>query len=752
MEALFLRILNLSITASYIIAAVILLRLVLKKAPRWTVCALWALVAVRLLCPFSIESALSVVPRGEPVTQGTFYTVQTTARTQNTDPIGVSEPFYPETTTAAPQTQEAKNIPAAAEETAAPSLSSAAAVIWAAGAGILLLYAAGSYLLLRRRVATAVRRTGNLWQSEAVTSPFVLGFFRPGIYLPFGLDDRTLTHVVAHENAHIRRLDHWTKPLAYALLALHWFNPLMWAAFILYCRDIELACDEKVIRRLTGEARREYATALLTCGMKGPRPRLAACPLAFGEVGVKTRVQGVMRYKKPALWAVAAALLLCAAAAVCLLTDPAQAEEAAAPIDEEETVLYTDSFRNQEDTLTFNFSLAPLTDVPETVPVLQIAPKELTPEQAQQIAAAIFGDSPVYTYFESQRTKADVETAIEITEDFLARKEELYANADSDTQSRLDLYVETAEGQLAAYQEELLTAPETLDLSACDWTYHPLSYYDESILDPNPDPYDTYWKNESIQATASVGDTPYILSFTRRDEEDYRLQSVFIYIDSLRTETLYQEFTSVLPTDADVQAAVREAQRILSAAGLENYVITSCSADEYGIDITAYPTYGGVLCPWAKGVGPTIKTTANAYMGSNFYQEMITFTFLDGILSCFEFQSQAEVVETVNENYDMLTFSEAITHLKTLMEEGSCMDWTAGVSGSVEVTSAQFGYARIPIGDGTGDFLLVPAYFFFGDPSYTDIPMPSAGEPVLATPESGDVLAIVSAVDGTLLN
>lgn len=746
MEALFLRILNLSITASYIAAAVILLRLVLKKAPRWTVCALWALVAVRLLCPFSLESDLSLLPATETVTPEIFYTVQISRRTPDTAPAVTSETFYTEPVAEAAQDSEA--VPSAAPQTSSLSLTSAAAAVWALGTGMLFLYGAGSYLLLRRRMATAVRYKGNLWQSEQVTSPFVLGFFRPNIYLPFGLDNNTLTHVVAHEWAHIRRLDHWTKPLAYVLLATHWFNPLMWIAFILFCRDIELACDEKVVRDLDQDTRREYATALLACGMKGPRPRLAACPLAFGEVGVKTRVKGVMRYKKPALWALIATLLLCAAAAVCLLTDPARAEENAA---DAEVSLYTDSFVNREGTLTLNFALEPLTDVPETAPILQITPREITPEQAQQIAAGIFGDSPIYAYIDDQRTKADVEAAIAVTEDFLARKDELLASGRISTEN-LDFFTETAERKLANYRTELLIAPETLAHTLCDWTFHPISYYDESILDPNPDPNETYWKNESILATAYIGDTPYTLNFTRRDEEDFRLQSIFIYVDTHRVESLYQEFTSALPTEADIQAAIGEAQRILKATGLENYVITSYSASEYGIEVIAYPTYGGILCPWAKGVGPTIKTAADAYMGSNFYQEKITFTFQDEILSCFNFESQAQVVETVNENYDILSFSEALAHLKTHMTEGSSMDWTSGVSGTIDITSVQFAYARIPIEDGTGDFQLIPAYYFFGDPSYTSFPMATANEPVLALPEAGEVLAIVSAVDGSLLN
>ncbi len=194
------------------------------------------------------------------------------------------------------------------------------ALVWAVGVAVLAAYTAFSWLGLRRRLAQAVLLRDNIYQSERVVSPFVFGLARPGIYLPFSLDLGTMEHVIAHEQAHITRRDHWWKPLGFAITAVYWFNPLLWVAYFLFCRDIELACDERVVRGMDPARRADYAQALLRCSA-GPR-RLAACPLAFGEADVKNRVKQALYYKKPAFWVVLAAVLLCAGAAVAFLTDP----------------------------------------------------------------------------------------------------------------------------------------------------------------------------------------------------------------------------------------------------------------------------------------------------------------------------------------------------------------------------------------------------------------------------------------------
>ena len=312
MVDVFLKIVNMSISASWLVLAVIVFRLIFKKAPKWIHVLLWGIVAVRLLCPFSIESALSLIPSAETISPEIMMSREPTIHTgvpainSVVNPI-ITEAFAPEPIASANPLQIW--IPVLA-------------VIWGIGVGLLLAYTAISYWRLRRKVSTAVLLRDNIYQSEAVGSPFVLGIIKPKIYLPFQIDRQSLEHVVSHEQAHIRRRDHWWKPLGFLLLTIHWFNPLMWLAYVLLCRDIELACDEKVIKKLGNEQRANYSQALLACSIN--RRMIAACPLAFGEVGVKERVKSVLNYKKPAFWVIVVSLIACAVVAVCFLTNPSE--------------------------------------------------------------------------------------------------------------------------------------------------------------------------------------------------------------------------------------------------------------------------------------------------------------------------------------------------------------------------------------------------------------------------------------------
>ena len=313
MNELFLKIINMSISASWLILAVLILRLVLKKAPKWVNVLLWGIVAVRLICPLSFESALSLIPSSETI------------------PLDIEMAAKPTIDSGVPAINSVVNPVLSSFAPPQHVLTSANPlqiwipilnIIWLIGVGALLLYTAVSYWRLCRKVDTAVRYKGNIFQSENVSSPFVLGIIKPRIYLPFNMNGQDLEHVVAHEQAHIRRKDHWWKPLGFLLLTIHWFNPLMWLAYVLLCRDIELACDEKVIKELGNEQRADYMQALVACSVN--RRMIAACPLAFGEVGVKERVKSVMNYKKPAFWVIIIAVIICVGVAAYFLTNPKQ--------------------------------------------------------------------------------------------------------------------------------------------------------------------------------------------------------------------------------------------------------------------------------------------------------------------------------------------------------------------------------------------------------------------------------------------
>ena len=332
MSDLFLKIIDMSISASWLALAVLLLRLILKKAPKWVNVLLWGIVAVRLICPFALESSVSLIP--DSVGNGEFVSEWADDYIGDIDTHYSGSDYYDAAVGAGREPisdgagryyvvtkHDQLGEPATIENTVVPVLS----VVWAAGIIVLALYTAASYWHLRRKVSEAVILRDNIYQSENVASPFVLGIIKPKVYLPYNMDEQDLSHVVAHEQAHIRRRDHWWKPLGFFLLTIHWFNPLMWLAYVLLCRDIELACDEKVIQELGNEQRADYSQALVSCSVN--RPMIAACPLAFGEVGVKERVKSVMNYKKPAFWVIVVSVITCAVVAICFLTNPASKRE-----------------------------------------------------------------------------------------------------------------------------------------------------------------------------------------------------------------------------------------------------------------------------------------------------------------------------------------------------------------------------------------------------------------------------------------
>lgn len=310
MDDVFLKLVNLSISASWLILAVLVLRVVLKKAPKWVMPLLCGVVALRLVCLFSIESALSLIPSAE--------TIPSEIVTETREPVLYEQATLDIVTN--PTLPSAAEVPVGVSRQQAQVDFNIYSVLWFAGMAALLVHALVSAGKLKRKLATAILLRDNIYESEFVDSPFVFGVVKPNIYLPMHMDEGTAAYVIAHERAHLARRDHWWKVLGYLVLALHWFNPLVWVAYILFCRDIELACDEKVVKGLDGAARADYSQALLSCA--APKRAVAACPLAFGEGNIKTRVKSALHYRKPAFWVAAAAVLAVVIVAVCFLTNP----------------------------------------------------------------------------------------------------------------------------------------------------------------------------------------------------------------------------------------------------------------------------------------------------------------------------------------------------------------------------------------------------------------------------------------------
>ena len=355
MAAVFLKLLNLSISASWLVLAVLVLRLVSKRSPKWVNVLLWGIVALRLVLPFSIESALSLIPSAETVS-----------------PAAVQFDPAPTITSGVSVIDNAVNPSLSEHFSAVPTASvnplyvwtEIAGWVWLIGLGAMLLYALVSYLRLRRRVSVSLPIQDHIYLCDAISSPFILGVVKPHIYLPSDLDEVQRQNVLAHEQAHLARRDHWWKPLGFALLAVYWFNPVLWLAYTLLCRDIELACDERVIHTMDESAVKTYSTVLLACSM--PRKTVITCPLAFGEVGVKERVKNALHYKKPAFWVVAASVAVCVVVAVCFLTDP-----------EHETMKWAKNLR-VDDVVRVELTIMP-----------QVADKQYKDFNADEIAEAV---------------------------------------------------------------------------------------------------------------------------------------------------------------------------------------------------------------------------------------------------------------------------------------------------------------------------------------------------------------------------
>lgn len=363
MAEIFQKALNMSIAAGWLILAVIALRLLLRRAPKRFRLLLWAVVGLRLALPWSIESALSLIPSAQTLPEGIMLERAPVLDTGISALNGAINPgftaaFTPELGASANPLQVLLPI---------------AAALWMLGAAAMLLWALVSWLSLRKRVREAVRLEENVYECE-IASPFVLGLFRPRIYLPFSLENGERELVLAHERAHITAGDHIIKPLGWLLLAAHWYNPLVWLAYALFCRDIELACDERVVRGLSLSDRADYSQALLD--LSRPRGGVRACPLAFGESSVKGRVKSVLSYKKPAFWLVLLAVVVCVGAAVCFLTDP---KEEAEPVDDGDGgVVISARLEENFPAQVLDYAFACTEEMAEELSYLGLKPAELT--------------------------------------------------------------------------------------------------------------------------------------------------------------------------------------------------------------------------------------------------------------------------------------------------------------------------------------------------------------------------------------
>lgn len=327
MGDIFLELFDRSVSAGWMILAVILFRAAFRGMPKWVRCVLWGCVAIRLVCPFFIESSISLVPEAD-VLHSVVTSYSAVGRTVAGGVTGAGNAL-------SPVLENASVKHASVDAVQTMTLADAAGIVWCIGMILLLCSAAVSGIRVRHTVSGAVRDRSNIYFCDAIKTPFIRGFIRPRVYLPSGLAAEEMRHVLAHEEAHLKRRDHLWKPLGFLLLIVYWFQPVCWIAYILFCRDIELACDEEVIRKLSFDERQDYSRTLVSCGQQ--RRLVSVCPLAFGEVGVRERVKGILNYRKPSRWIVIIALIGCVIIAVCFWTNRPAASPVEGTVEEEHT-------------------------------------------------------------------------------------------------------------------------------------------------------------------------------------------------------------------------------------------------------------------------------------------------------------------------------------------------------------------------------------------------------------------------------
>ncbi len=308
-DSIFINLLNASISACWLVGGVLLFRLIFRKAPRWLTVALWAVVALRLICPVPIESSLSLVPIAEPL-PAEVLNIDPHKGVESTTMEIINNPVYSE--------YVGSSVPVDVESFQWDAVLGGLA--WVYGAGAMLLYALFSYLYIYLKVRQSMSLRENIYLCDRIDTPFIFGIIRPKIYLPSLMYEEDRTFVLAHERAHLKRRDHLWKPLGFLILSVYWFNPVIWLSYILLCRDIELACDEKVIKEMGAEMKKPYSMALINCSV--PKRMITACPVAFGETGVKKRIKAVLSYKKPALWLIIIAVITSIILALCFATSP----------------------------------------------------------------------------------------------------------------------------------------------------------------------------------------------------------------------------------------------------------------------------------------------------------------------------------------------------------------------------------------------------------------------------------------------
>lgn len=756
---IFAKVLNMSLTASLVIVLVIAARFVLRKSPKVFSYALWAVVLFRLLCPVSLPSPVSLlglldapVAQTEGITTTVEYLPYKVVETAAENPQIDRLPQNPAAQTPAQSQQttvETKRNPLSAAEIVT--------YIWLAGIAVMVIAGVGSCLRFRRHLTVAVQVRDNIYLVDHIDSAFVAGLICPKVYLPSDIPLKQMGYIIAHEQYHIRRLDHVTKHLSFAALCIHWFNPFVWIAFILSGKDLEMSCDEAVIKKLGEGIRADYSASLLS--LATGRRIIAGTPLAFGEGDTKSRIKNMAKWKQPKKWVSIVSFILCFTILTACAANPTQpvvvskndgsfdtnviqpaAEDPA--VGSAEPVVYTDEFTSTDKSVTFTYNInyqLPAMDNP----VVEVVPHFLTAEDAKRVATALLEDAD---WYEGQILTAPEYTKEEILEKINRWSQytntelvsELYARESEYT----DSVINTVKGFIERYSDLYESAPSGAP-KACEWTFKKLSHY----FDP-PEALagkDLSDDDDAIQAVAKVGDLEYSYRVWTRNQSDYKINTISISLGGEFSphgidSAIYQArlCRTEKPTEENVAAAVTKAEKMLAGMDLGQWkvdtssVLTTFYGDipEYMINVTAVPVFNGapaVREPQIQNVKSDVPYASHYFLADVYFQ----FSANADLVS-FHMDAPVDIKEVVNENVAAKSLDELMELAKNHLTLSDCYEYglsAENIDGALEnygenlnchvdLSQMEYGLLRVKVPNTDDSYYYVPGIVLSGSVDY----------------------------------
>lgn len=789
MDDIFSQVLNMSLTGSVVILCVMAVRLLLKRSPKIFSYALWAVVLFRLLCPVSLPSPVSLLEVAKPQVAKTSGATSTVSYLP-VEYVNTQRQLLLQTDDPAQETVRSDTVPARAVVTPV----TVASWVWLAGIGLMVVSGGVDYLRLRRRLVGAVLYRGEVYLADHIVSPFAMGILRPRIYLPTSVPVKERRFIIAHERHHIRRGDHIIKLLAYAALCIHWFNPLVWAAFLLAGKDMEMSCDEAVIRKLGDHIRADYAASLLR--LATGRKVISGTPLSFGEGDPKGRIRNMARWKKPKAWVSAVCILVCIAVlAACAVNPekggedvPAETEAAdtgSVTIPPEETVPdpqvpYLKEFTSNDGRVNVRMDLT-AQETGGIYPVVEVVPHFLSQEEVRRAAYAIFGED--VEFYECEPT---------LTRDRKLSRSELQALLDRYApytdpeallaldgvskealdESSLEFYREMAadvEESLQEYTRKLETAPEENPRPVCQWTYHKESHYFYDQDDPAMQSID-YEQRDAIEARVTVEGIPYIFS-AQTQNSVYKDNFIHVYINDYDNPRGLGDavFGALLcrtaePTREQADAAAGKAEAILSKLNLGRWAIDKCyvySSEPAG-DLSDGTSIAYTICveavPELNGVPVINRGEFGAADGDNYGSPWAEFRFAPGgTLLSLTLNAPVDMTQVISEGGTSMEIGALLESAEAYLREADAHGYSMYQSiayqnpddlWDVEITEMRHGLSRTRVRSGEAVYRYVPSVILYGTVSCKDA---ATGRPYIFS--SGTTVCLVlNAMDGSVLD